>query len=240
MIKKTIFFFLVFKSILLYSSNPLPKDSLTGNFDLGLNFTKNTESTFQFNNISLLKYQKGKSSLSFKNNIAFISKTGESELLNKGMQDFKYALNLKKIDINLTLNHTYDISRSIKHRYGTGLGITYNLTDEDDKKIRFGISAIREKNIPLKGEEKLQNRMSGNFDLLFKLNKHVSLTTSNLYQPNIEATGDFRWQTNLSLRISLYSHFALSINSIFNYDSFPEKEIPETDYQLINSISYTF
>ena len=106
MIKKTIFFFLVFKSTFLYSSNPLANDSLTGNFDLGLNFTKNTESTFQFNNISLLKYQKGKSSLSLKNNIAFISKTGESELLNKGMQDFKYALNLKKIDINFTLNNT--------------------------------------------------------------------------------------------------------------------------------------
>ena len=135
MIKKTIFFFLVFKSILLYSSNPLSKDHLTGNFDLGLNFTKNTESTFQFNNISLLKYQKEKSSISLGNNIAFISKTGESELLNKGMQDLRYALNLKKIDINFTLNHVYDISRSIKHRYGTGLGLTYNLTDEDDKKI---------------------------------------------------------------------------------------------------------
>ena len=92
----------------------------------------------------------------------------------------------------------------------------------------------------MKGEEKLQNRMSGNFDLLFKLNKHVSLTTSNLYQPNIEAVGDFRWQTNLSLRINLNSHFLLSINSTFNYDSFPEEGIPETDYQLINSISYTF
>ena len=240
MIKKTIFFFLVFKSILLYSSNPLSKDHLTGNFDLGLNFTKNTESTFQFNNISLLKYQKEKSSISLGNNIAFISKTGESELLNKGMQDLRYALNLKKIDINFTLNHVYDISRSIKHRYGTGLGLTYNLTDEDDKKIGFGISAIREKNIPLKGEEKLQNRMSGSFDLLLKLNTHVNLTTSNLYQPNIKNVGDFRWQTNLSLRISLYSHFALSINSIFNYDSFPEEGIPEIDYQLINSISYTF
>ena len=135
MIKKTIFFFLVFKSILLYSSNPLSKNHLTGNFDLGLNFTKNTESTFQFNNISLLKYQKEKSSISLGNNIAFISKTGESELLNKGMQDFKYALNLKKIDINLTLNHVYDISRSIKHRYGTGLGLTYNLTDKDGPRV---------------------------------------------------------------------------------------------------------
>jgi hypothetical protein len=64
------------------------------------------------------------------------------------------------------------------------LGISFNLTDKDDKKIGFGVSAIREKDIPLKGAEKLQNRMSGNFDLLLKLNKNVSFSTSNSYQPN--------------------------------------------------------
>ena len=134
----------------------------------------------------------------------------------------------------------YDISRSIKNRIGSGLGIAYNFTDEVDKKIGFGISALREKEIPLKGDYKIQNRMSGNFDLMFKLNKNVTIASKNLYQPNIQEIGDFRWKTTLSIRINLNSHFLLSINSTFNYDSFPEEGIPETDYQLINSISYTF
>ena len=134
----------------------------------------------------------------------------------------------------------YDISRSIKNRYGSGLGIAYNFTDEDNKKIGFGISAIREKETPLEGDYKIQNRMSGNFDFMIKINKNVTISSKNLYQPNIIQAGDFRWKTNVSLRVNLSPHFLLSINSTFNYDSFPEQGISESDYQLINSISYTF
>lgn len=224
----------------LFSTNPLPKDGVTGNFDLGMNYSKNTESTFQFNNLFLLKYQKGKSSFSLKNNISLINKSGEEEILNKGMQDFKYALNSKKLDLNLTLNHMYDISRSIKNRYGGGLGISYNHTDEDNKKLGIGISAIRELEINILDEQKLQNRISTNLDFMLKPNKNISIITSNLYQPNIEETGDFRWKTSVSFRVVLNSHFLLSINNTYNYDSRPEEGVSNSDFQMINSISYTF
>ena len=41
----------------LFSIDPLPKNKISGNFDLGMNYTKNTESIFQLNNLFLLKYQ---------------------------------------------------------------------------------------------------------------------------------------------------------------------------------------
>lgn len=239
MLKKTVLILILFPTC-IFATNPIPKDGISGNFDLGMSFTKNTESTFQFNNLFLIKYQLGKSSFSLGNNIAFINKSGEEEILNKGLQNFKYALNSKKLNLNLTLDHMYDISRSIKNRYGSGLGITYNFTDEDNKKIGFGISALREKEIPLEGDYKIQNRMCGNFDFMIKINKNVTISSKNLYQPNIKQAGDFRWKTNVSFRVNLSPHFLLSINSTFNYDSFPEQGIPESDYQLINSISYTF
>ena len=240
MLKKLVFLFLLFSSFLLKATQPTQKDGLSGNFDLGLNFTKNTESTFQFNNVFLVKYKKGKSIFSLGNNIAFISKTGEDELLNKGAQDFKYALNAKKLEANITIQHLYDVSRSVKNRYTSGLGVSYNFTDEDNRKVGIGLSALREKEIPLEGEDKLQNRLSSNFDLMIKLNKNITISTSNHYQPNIKQVGDFRWKTNIAFRVNLSPHFLLSINSTFNYDSVPAEGIPETDYQLINSISYTF
>jgi len=224
----------------IMASIPTDKERLSGNFDLGLNFTKNTENTFQFNNVFLVKYKKGKSNFSLGNNISFISKTGEDDLLNKGTQDFKYALDAKKLDANITLQHMYDISRSVKNRYTSGLGVSYNFTDEDNRKIGVGLSVIRENEIPLEGENILQNRLSSNFDLMIKLNKNVTVSTTNHYQPNIEKAGDFRWKTNITFRINLSPYFLLSINSTFNYDSVPAEGIPETDYQLINSISYTF
>jgi len=68
----------------------------------------------------------------------------------------------------------------------------------------------------------------------------VEIIGANHYQPNIEETGDFRMKSMLALRVVISPHFLLSINNTFNYDSFPAEGIPETDYQLINSISFTF
>jgi len=149
---------LLFISTQIMASVTADKKKFSGNFDLGLNFTKNTESTFQFNNMFLVKYKIGKSNFSLGNNISFISKTGEDDLLNKGTQDFKYVLDAKKLDANITLQHMYDISRSVKNRYTSGLGVSYNFKDEDNRKIGVGLSAIRENEIPLEGENILQNR----------------------------------------------------------------------------------
>ncbi len=240
MIKKFLSFLLLFNNTIVFSTNPTETDGIKGNFDLGLNYTQNIEKTLQFNNVFLLRYKKVNSNFSLGNNISFISKTGEEELLNKGTQDFKYSYKSKKLGANITLQHLYDISRNIKKRWTSGLGISYAFVQEDDKKLVIGIFALKEKETLKNGEDKIQNRMSANLDSYIKLNKNIELLGTNNYQPNIEKVGDFRMKTMLSLRINLSPHFLLSINNTFNYDSFPEKGIPETDYQLINSISYTF
>ena len=72
MIKKFLFFPLVFSSILIFSTNPTETDGIKGNFDLGLNYTQNIKKTIQFNNVFLLRYKKGNSNLSLGNNISFI------------------------------------------------------------------------------------------------------------------------------------------------------------------------
>ena len=230
----------IFMSSIVFASTPTKIEGWNGNFDLGLNFTKNIESTLQFNNIFLLNYNKNASHFSIKNNIAFISKTGENELLNKGTQDFKYAFSKKKIDANFTFQHFYDISRLVKNRFTSGLGLSYRLYDIESKKLALGLSALREKEIHIEGDYKLQTRLSGNLDFMLKLNKNISISTTNNYQPNIETAGDFRWKTNLDFRIHLSPKFLLSLTATYNYDSVPAENLPETDYQLINSVSYTF
>ncbi len=230
----------IFMSSIVFASTPPKIEGWNGNFDLGLNFTKNIESTLQFNNIFLLNYNKNASHFSINNNIAFISKTGEKELLNKGTQDFKYAFSKKKIDANFTFQHFYDISRLVKNRFTSGLGLSYRLYDIESKKLALGLSALREKEIHIVGEYKLQNRLSGNLDFMLKLNKNISISTINNYQPNIETAGDFRWKTNLYFRIHLSPKFLLSLTATYNYDSVPAGNISESDYHLINSVSYTF
>ena len=127
------------------------------------------------------------------------------------MQDFKYSINSKKLDLNFKLNHTYDITRSIKNRYSSGIGFTYNLIDENNKKLDLGLSAIREKEINLLDKSKLQNRISSNLDFIIKKNKNFSIVASNLYQPNIEENSDFRFKTSISFRIILNNYFLISL-----------------------------
>ena len=95
MAKKFLLFLFIFSSFCCFSSKPTETDGIKGNFDLGLNYTQNIEKTLQFNNVFLLGYKKGNSHFSLGNNISFISKTGEEQLLNKGTQDFKYSYKRK-------------------------------------------------------------------------------------------------------------------------------------------------
>ena len=233
-------FVLLFLSTFTYALSPDKKEGFSGNFDLGLNYTQNIDNILQFNNVFLANYKHKKSAASLNNNISFISQTGKKEMLNKGVQDLKYSFTTNRLGADLTLQHLYDISRSIKKRWTTGIGISYAIVKSDIEKARFGISTLREIETSLEGNQEINTRMSGSIDFTIKLLDNVELISKNHYQPNIENIGDFRWKTNFSLRIALNSHFLFSLNNTFNYDSFPKLDIPEMDYQLINSLSYTF
>lgn len=230
----------LFFSTFAFASSSDKSDGFSGNFDLGLNYTKNINNILQFNNVFLANYKYKKSLVSLSNNISFISQTGQEEMLNKGVQDLKYSFNTNSLGTDLTLQHLYDISRSIQKRWTAGIGISYAILKSDIEKVRFGISTIREKETPLKGEKEMNIRMSGSIDFTIKLLNNIELVSKNHYQPNIEDIGDFRWKTSFSVRIILNSHFLFTLNNTLNYDSFPKLDIPEMDYQIINSLSYNF
>ncbi len=216
------------------------KSPFSGNFDLGLNFTKNTERTLQFNNIFLVKYKIGSYQLSLANNITFISKTGEDDILNKGVQNLRYELIDKDLNFAVNAGRIYDISRNIKNRFTVSAGLCYSFKQKKEDKFTIGISYQIEKETTIEELKAIQSRINSEFNLLKKLSKSVEISFISKYLPNIEKFSDFRWESDFCLRLRLNRKFLLSINNTFNYDSFPEKAIPETDYQLINSISYTF
>ena len=225
----------------LFSLSQEKKQVFSGNFNLGLNFTKNTENTLQFNNIFLIKYKVNNVyRITAINNMNFISKTGENDLINKGAQELKYSLVDKGWDLEINTKRLYDISRNIKNRYSARLGFSYNISKIKNEKLAFGVYFQKEKELTLDEKITLQNRLNANFDIAKKIDENIEINISNSYLPNFKEFGDFRWKSTLDLKIKLNTKFLLSINSVFNYDSFPEEGIPETDYQLINSISYTF
>ena len=231
---------LLFISTFTFALSAEKTDGFSGNFGLGLNYTQNIDNILQFNNVFFVNYKHKKSVVSLNNNISFISQTGKEEMLNKGVQDLRYSFNTNQLGADLTLQHLYNISRSIKKRWTTGIGISYAVVKLDIEKARFGVSFLRERETQMKGGQEINSRMNGGIDFTIKLLDNVEVISKNNYQPNIENIGDFRWKTNFSIRITINSRFLFSLNNTFNYDSFPKLDIPEIDYQLINSISYTF
>ena len=225
----------------LFSLSQEKKQVFSGNFDLGLNFTKNTENTLQFNNIFLIKYRVNNVYwITASNNVYLINKTGENDLINKGVQELKYSLVDKGWDLGINTKHLYDISRNIKNRYSTALGFSYNISKIKNEKLAFGLYFQKEKELTIDEKITLQNRLNANFDISKRISENIKINLSNGYFPDLEEFGDFRYKIILDIKIKLNTKFSLSINSLFNYDSFPKEGIPETDYQLINSISYTF
>ncbi len=231
---------LLFISTFTYALSSDKTDGFSGNFDLGFNYSQNIKNILQFNNVFLANYKHKKSLVTLNNNISFINQTGEEKMLNKGVQDLKYTFNTSQFGTDLIFQHLYDISRSIKSRWTTGIGISYAIVKSDIEKDRFGISTLREIETALDGNQEINTRMSGSIDFTVKLLNNVELISKNLYQPNIKNIGDFRYKSNLTLRIRINSNFQLSLNNNFNYDSYPKLDTPEKDYQLINSLSYTF
>ena len=238
MTRNLLVLFIVYTSFCYAQENNSKKKYWSGNFDLGLNFIKNTEETFQLNNIFDLNYKVKNHSLTINNNIAFISKTGQEKLLNKGKQDLKYELTSKNLNIRFLIQNLYDIDKKIKNRYTSGVGVSYSFFNK--KTVNVGITIQREKENVLERDDKLQNRLNSNILFNKKIKDSIAVTLKNSYQPNLNSFGDFRWISNLSVRLNLSTQFLLSINTNFNYDSEPETGISESDYQLVNSISYSF
>jgi len=173
---------LLFINTFTYALSPEKTDGFSGNFDLGLNYTQNIDNILQFNNVFLANYKHKKSAVSLNNNISFISQTGKEEMLNKGVQDLKYSFTTNRLGANLTLQHLYDISRSIKKRWTTGIGISYAIVKSDIEKARFCISTLREIETSLERNQEINTRMSGSIDFTIKLLDNVELISKNHYQ----------------------------------------------------------
>ena len=227
----------ILNSILSFSQSIKNTKKWSGHLDLGINLTNNVEQTLQINNLINLNYKTKKYNAIFNNSLSYISNTGEEDLLNKGSKDFKYELLSKDFNFGFTLEHLYDISRKIKNRYTTGVGMSYNLLKKED--IILSLIAQREKEQILYGDLKFQNRLNLNIILKKKVN-NIELNIKNSYQPNLEGFGDFRTISAISVRINLSAKFILACNANINYDSSPEPTIPERDYQITNSLSYSF
>ena len=71
--KKTLLFIFIISYTTIFCQDTEKKSPVSGKFDLGLNYTKNKEEIFQFNNVSQIKYEPKNKMVLFSSNVSFIS-----------------------------------------------------------------------------------------------------------------------------------------------------------------------
>ncbi len=207
-----------------------------GDFDLGLSYYKNIETTFLLTNEGSLRYKAGKYEIRFTNKLALLSKLGEEEMINHGEQKIKWNLKKKNLDLFISSAHLYDIKQSIKKRFTNEFGINFILK----KNFESGVGFLNEDETSLENFQKNINRISGKLNYTTNIGKRIIINSKNDYRPNIEKFGDFAFDTELDFEIKINIYWSIKIENELKYTSYPATGIPEINYVGINKISYEF
>jgi len=207
-----------------------------GNFDLGLNYYQNIETTLVLINEGLLRYKAGEYEIQFTNKLNLLSKLGEEGSVNNGEQKIKWSLKTKNLDIFLSSAHLYNIKQSIKKRFTNEVGINFILK----KNFETGVAFLNEDETSLENIQKNINRLSGKLNYTTNIGKRIIINSKNDYRPNIEKFGDFAFDAELDLEIKINNFWSIILKNTLQYTSYPATGIPEIDYKGINKISYMF
>ena len=207
-----------------------------GDFNLGLSYYQNVETTLMLINNGSLRYKVGEYEIKFTNELALLSKLGEEGSVNNGEQKLKWNLKPKNLDIFISSAHLYDIKQSIKKRFTNEVGINFILK----KNFEAGAALLNEDETNLENIQKNINRLSGKLNYTINIGKKIKINSKNDYRPNIKKFGDFAFDTELDFIIEVNKYWEITMNNKLKYTSYPATGIPEINYVGINKITYNF
>ena len=216
------------------------KDGFVGTFDLGLNLIKNTAQILQFNNNVHLQYSKKNHTYLLLNDISFVQKEGEEDWLNKGYQHVRYIYQHKKLGFEGFIQHQYDKAQKIQYRVLSGVGARWQLVKNDSLQFAMGFSTMNEYENPVDADPFVQIRLNHYLSFAFQVNKNISLSTTNYYQPLLTTWSDYRMSSQTALKLVLNKQFEFKIAGNVTYDSRPAESVPLLNYHVVNGVSYIF
>lgn len=214
----------------------------SGQFDAGLNITKNTQQIIEFDNSFDIQYQKGKSKILLLNNINFISSNGE-ELLNRGYQHVRYQYTLKEdfLAPEVFSQAQYNHVQKIQLRALLGGGPRFTFFNSDTFNLHVGPLVMYEYE-EITDRETINRdwRLSNYISFSLKLSKLLRLTSTTYYQPALSDMLDFRVSHESLLNVSISENFSIKFIYQLLYDTQPPPGIPVNTYTFTNGLSYKF
>lgn len=220
------------------------KDStgISGSIALNINLIKNTKNIFSFGNTNYIQYKNDRHLLFFISDVAF-KKVDNEAIVDQGTYHLRYNYKWNEWLTFEAFGQSYNNSISkIDLRQLVGGGARFELVEKETYKIILGAIFMYEhekedNEIPIYHDD---YRMSPYFTFTIFPNDNLTFKSTTFFQPRIDQFNDYRINSYNSLVIKLVEKLALSITYILSYDTYPAQTIPNTQYELLNGIVYSF
>ncbi len=218
-------------------------------------YTGNTDFTLLKGGFRL-DYLKGGLNTFFAGNIEYGEKD-DSSYLSKG---FGHLRTVKSLDDTFALEafaqKQFDkfLYLNDRHLLGTGVRISQHLEKGEGKnsrKISFniGIGLMYEYEKYDREDEESHTdqfrytyliRSTNYISMNAALNDRLKLNLVGYYQVDIEDFDDYRVLAEANIEIAIVEKLSFHINTLFRYDNEPFSDLKRDDFQLTNSLVYTF
>lgn len=217
------------------------EDGWTGNLDLGLNYTKNTNEIWRLISRANINYEREKHSVLMLSDLQLMS-VNRDNIQNRGYQHVRYNYQIRPyLTPEAFVQAQYNQLWLIDLRLLMGAGPRFRLVHTDSTQLYTGVMVMYEHENIAQGQEnnrdvRVSSYLSGNFDF----NKYLGLSHITYYQPRIDDWSDFRISSETNFKMTLTSRLSFKTGISINYDSRPPEGLINTFVNWRNALSFNF
>lgn len=231
----------------------IEKDTVgfSGGIELNGSLIKNKKNIFTLHSYSYVEYRKDKNIISLTTSVNRKITDNDDDVNNTSWQlryDYRYKKNIfwesfaqSYVNRVTNIDHRVVVGSGtrlqyIKNKrfmYSLGTYLMYVYEHEDDN--------IEDDDVDnLKTIYRHEVRFNGYASCVFEINENISVKLAGYYQPRIDYIKDYRIDAMGRFSIKVSNNLNFNLTYIINLDTYPVVNIPTTQYQLVNGLSYTF
>lgn len=218
------------------------KNGWSGDLNLSFALTSNTRQIVQLGNRNKIYRKKNHHLSTLITDFSFVAVDKEN-YVNNGFAHLRYAYNSKtysKLFMEGFTQGQYNQIQLIRQRYLVGAGSRFVVLDLDSASISVGafLMGEYEEESSLRINRDVRYSCFLSFD--FQFNKTTGINSITYYQPLFLYPGDYRINSETSLRLKITEKLRFRLLYNIQYDTNPPLGAPKTIYSIQNAFAFVF
>ncbi len=214
----------------------------SGSASLNFSIKRDVNAYFGLSSSTHLQYKMNSHLVLLKNDFDLKNIEG-NKFENAGISHLRYNYRFHpRIAWEVFTQAQYNKVSKINFRGLLGTGPRFKLTNSENYKFYFGSHIMFEYEELSDGTTPLQKDFRSTSYLSFSMypTKTFSIISTTYFQPKLEDFGDYRLSNQTSLLFNLFKNFAFKTSYTFVYDQTPAEGIPNSQYNLLSGVVYSF